>query len=450
MHGAALALYWIKVTDLSTTQPQLVLIQNTKFINHIGHGRNYLPTGVIYVSVTKLDKIVNIQIYFKKCSFENNLVQQTGACLFMSVYDNVKKFGNISIVLEEIYARNNSQKLTFYQDSTAGIFSFSNVANISITGTSTFTNNYGSVIDALNSNVYLSKYANVTFSNNVGSRGAAIKLLGNGYLYFIGGAIVNFTNNRAQEIGGAIYASSGMKNSLLLKEQCVIQLINITKQKSISFTGNVAVRAGNSIYAYPLFSCRVRQSLYNNTELLDFYENHFHFIDNKEVFELHTISTSASKLTLGYPNGTHSNSINFFNTYPCQKIKIYMASIDALNRNVYSSVAVNLDKENELNQYIKEQVIIEGDKCTSFGVRLYVIENIERKLVFSLPSFAAALVVNVIVQHCPLGFIWHNEKHQCVCSPAFYNKDFYLVSGYKADCDINYLSIIRPNLYVNT
>ena len=157
----------------------------------------------------------------------------------MSVYDNVKKFGKISIVLEEIYARNNSQKLTFYQDSTAGIFSFSNVANISITGTSTFTNNYGSVIDALNSNVYLSKYANVTFSNNVGSRGAAIKLLGNGYLYFIGGAIVNFTNNRAQKIGGAIYASSGIKNSLLLKEQCVIQLINITKQKSISFTGNV-------------------------------------------------------------------------------------------------------------------------------------------------------------------------------------------------------------------
>ena len=146
------------------TQPQLVLIQNTKFINHIGHGRNYLPTGVIYVSVTELDKIVNIQIYFKKCSFENNLVQQTGACLFMSVYDNVKKFGKISIVLEEIYARNNSQKLTFYQDSTAGIFSFSNVANISITGTSTFTNNYGSVIDAFNSNVYLSKYANVTFS----------------------------------------------------------------------------------------------------------------------------------------------------------------------------------------------------------------------------------------------------------------------------------------------
>ena len=241
-----------------------------------------------------------------------------------------------------------------------------------------------------------------------------------------------------------------MKNSLLLKEQCVIQLINITKQKSISFTGNVAVRAGNSIYAYPLFSCLVRHKLYNNTELLDFYENHFHFIDNKEVFELHIISTSASKLTLCYPNGTHSNSINFFNTYPGQKIKIYMASIDALNRNVYSSVAVNLDKENELNQYIKEQVIIEGDKCTSFGLRLYVIENIERKLVFSLPSFSAALVVNVIVQLYPLGFIWHNEKHQCVCSPAFYNKDFYLVSGYKADCDINYLSIVRPNLYVNT
>ena len=61
--------------------------------------------------------------------------------------------------------------------------------------------------------LYSSKYANVTFSNNVGSRGAAIRLLGNGYLYFIGGAVVNFTNNRVQEFDGAIYASSGVRNS---------------------------------------------------------------------------------------------------------------------------------------------------------------------------------------------------------------------------------------------
>ena len=81
---------------------------------------------------------------------------------------------------------------------------------MSITGMSIFTTNYGSVIDALNSNVHLSKYANVTFNNNVGSRGAAIKLLGNGYLYFIGGAVVNFTNNQAQKFDWAIYTSSGI------------------------------------------------------------------------------------------------------------------------------------------------------------------------------------------------------------------------------------------------
>ena len=235
LHGAGLAFYWIKVTDLSMSQSQLLLIQNTKFYNHTGHGHNCSPTGAVYVDVAELDETVNIKIHFKNCSFQNNLVQKTGACLFVSVHDNAKNFDNMSIVLEDIYARNNSQNLTFLQDSATGIFSFSNVANVSITGMSIFTTNYGSVIDALNSNVYLSKYANVTFNNNVGSRGAAIRLLGNGYLYFIGGAVVNFTNNQAQEFGGAIYASSGIKNSLLLKEQCIIQLINITKQNSISF-----------------------------------------------------------------------------------------------------------------------------------------------------------------------------------------------------------------------
>ena len=455
LHGAALALYWIKVIDLSMTQPQLSLIQNTNFYNHTGHGHNYLPTGAVYVGVADLDKTVNIDIHFKNCSFQNNLVQQTGACLFMSVYDNANKFAKISIVLEDIYAMKNSQKLTFKPVSTTGIFSFNNIVNISITGTSTFTNNIGSVIDALNSNVHLSKYANVTFSNNVGSRGAAIRLLGNGHLYFIGGAVVNFINNQALEFGGAIYASSGIENSLLVKEQCVIQLINITNEKDISFTENVAVRAGNSIYAYPLFSCRVKnQKLSNNTELLEFYKTHFHFIDNKEISKLHTISTSASKLTLCYLNGTHKHSINSFNTYPGQKIKIYMASIDDLNRNVYSTVSVTIAKKsNNIRLHNnQEQILHEGNNCTSFDLQIYSkgSNTTEGKLVFSLPSLPAALVVNVTVQQCPLGFVWQNGTNKCGCSSAFYNKDFKLIYGYKADCDINYLSMVRPGVFANT
>ena len=451
LHGAALALYWIKVIDLSMTQSQLVIIQNTNFYNHTGDGHNYLPTGAVYVGVAELDKTVTTEIHFKNCSFQNNLAQKTGACLFMSVYDNVKKFAKISILLEDIYARNNSQKLTFKSVSTVGIFSFSNVANVSITGTSTFTNNYGSVIDALDSNVYLSKYANVTFSNNVGSRGAAIKLLGNGYLYFIGGAIVNFTNNRAQEIGGAIYASSGIKNSLLLKERCIIQLINNTKEDNISFTENVAINAGNSIYAYPLYSCRVKQKFSNNKKVLKFYKSHFHFIGNKKGNKQHTISTSAS--TLCYPNGTHNNHIKSINTYPGQKIKIYMASIDALNRSVYSTVSVTI-AENSHSLVLhnnQEQILNEDNKCTSFEVQINRIGSkiSEGMLAFSLPSFPAALVVNFTLQQCPLGFVWQNGTHQCGCSSAFYNNNFKLVYAYKPDCDIDYLSMVRPGISAN-
>ena len=446
LHGAALALYWIKVTDLAMTRHQILLIQNTKFHNHTGHCHNCLPTGAIYVGVAELDKTVKIQIHFKHCTFQNNLVQQTGACLFMSVSDNAKRFANISVVLEDIYASNNSQKIIFKPVSTAGIFSFSSIANVSITGTSNFTNNYGSVIDTLNSNVYLSKYAKVTFSNNVGSSGAAIRLLGNGYLYFIEGAVVNFINNRAQEFGGAIYANSGIRNSLLMKEQCIIKIIDITKERNISFTENEAIYAGNSIFAYPLFSCRFEPKISNNTALLEFYEKHFHFIGNKKVNKLLTISTSASKLTLCYPNGTHRNSNKSFNTYPGQKIKIYMASVDAVNRNVYSTVAVNFAKIRNILE------LNEGDNCTSFELIIYRKDpnKTERNIVFSLPSFPAALVVNVTVQNCPLGFVFHNKTQQCVCSSAFYNKEFYLVYGYKADCDIDYLSMARPTLSANT
>ena len=108
LHGAALALYWIKVTDLSMTQHQILLIQNTKFYNHTGHCHNCSAAGAVYVAVAELDKTVKIDIHFKNCSFQNNLVQRTGACFFVSVDDNTKMFSNIAVVLEDIYARTNS------------------------------------------------------------------------------------------------------------------------------------------------------------------------------------------------------------------------------------------------------------------------------------------------------------------------------------------------------
>ena len=106
----------------------------------------------------------------------------------------------------------------------------------------------------------------------------------------------------------------------------------------------------------------------NNTKLLEFYRSHFHFIGNKKMNKLHNISTSDSKLTLCYPNSTHSNPIKSFNTYPGQKIKIYMASVDVLNRNVYSTVSVTIAKKSNCLRLhnSQEQILHEGNNCTSF------------------------------------------------------------------------------------
>ena len=137
--------------------------------------------------------------------------------------------------------------------------------------------------------------------------------------------------------------------------------------------------------------------------MLDFYRNHFNFIEKKEVYKLHSISTSASKLTFCYPNGTHRNSIKSIKTYPGQKIQIYMTSLDAVNRNVYTTVAVNFAKNNVLHHFNEEQVIHEDMNCTSIELVINSNESntTEGKLIFSLPSFPDALVVNVILQPCP-------------------------------------------------
>ena len=82
-------------------------------------------------------------------------------------------------------------------------------------GTGEFTSNFGSVIQAEESDVYL--YGSLSFINNTGENGGAIRIEGNSALYLIEGLNASFVNNYAYKFGGAIYVNS---NSF---RKCAIQ-----------------------------------------------------------------------------------------------------------------------------------------------------------------------------------------------------------------------------------
>ena len=85
--------------------------------------------------------------------------------------------------MDSTIALRNSQYTESPFVSSAGIFYFHKISKVDITGTSNFSNNYGSVISSKNSNVYLS--GNLTFNNNHAMTGPAVRLVGDCQLYFM-------------------------------------------------------------------------------------------------------------------------------------------------------------------------------------------------------------------------------------------------------------------------
>ena len=89
-----------------------------------------------------------------------------------------------------------------------GIFIFYGINLVHITSASVFYKNYGSVNEAIDSDVYLS--GNVTVSNNVGLRGIAIIITGNSCLHFLNGVSANFKNNHTLLEGGGVYMGNNI------------------------------------------------------------------------------------------------------------------------------------------------------------------------------------------------------------------------------------------------
>jgi predicted outer membrane repeat protein len=129
---------------------------------------------------------------------------------------------------------------------------------------SEFRDNRGAAIRMVNNdNViidYLRLYGDVVFHNNTGQRGGALSLATlQTQVQFMPGLHVTFENNRAEDVGGAIYVeikwAPSDTNTPGTSAPCFYQfpsLRNQTVDYSISFTNNSAKNGGNHVYGASL------------------------------------------------------------------------------------------------------------------------------------------------------------------------------------------------------
>ena len=423
-HGAAIVFYWYSSNESRNQESFAPLyVANTSFIKHEGISQwieSSLDYGAVYIGIVNPGH-VHLTIHFNECKFQENYVANTGACLYARVYQFADNRGTFSITLDSTIANENSQNTGFPFVSSAGIFYFHRIDKVDITGISNFSNNYGSVISSKDSNIYLSGH--LTFDNNHAMSGPAILLLDNCQLYFMSEVIATFTNNWAQLVGGAIHAEGSKTH-----DKCVIQVDADINQ--IVFSNNEARRAGSSIYAQPIFTCYINNSEYIKSpeEIMTFYKRYFTFINNVTNTTLLHFSTIPQSLKEYI--GTAPRLI-----FPGQTTYYCISATDALSRNVYSPIAIDIVR-NYSQPYIpkttkvwlsyddQEQLIQEGTNCTTISVTVHTNDQfniIDGIIVFSLHTQLTSLKKNVKIYPCPLGFDLNKITGVCELSSSFDN-----------------------------
>ena len=420
-HGAAVVFYWYSLPEFKYERLTPLYFYNTSFLKQIGiddWAINSLDYGAVYIGIVN-PGLVHLDILFSRCKFTKNLFVNTGACLYATVYQFDDNTGNVSITLDSTIATNNSQYIRIPFVSSAGIFYFQRIAKVYITGTSIFSNNYGSVISSKGSNVYLS--GNLTFNNNHATNGPAILLVGSCQLYFMSEVIAKFTNNWAELMGGAIHARGDGK--------CAIQIDSNVEQ--VMFSDNKARRAGLSIYAEPIFSCYVNNSDFFNSphETMAYYCQYFNFIKTKSKSSLLQFSTIPQTLTEG------ADVQPPLQIYPGQIIYYCISARDALDRNVYSTIAIDIVRNyfHHIPKTTKlwlsfddqEQMIEEGKNCTTISMTVHINDQsniiINGMIVFSLYTQPAILTKIVKIHPCSLGFDLNKTMGVCELSSSFDN-----------------------------
>ena len=451
-HGTALIFFWFG-NSLSFEFPIIysLIISGTRFVSNSDIWFTNLGAGPIFIGTVNA---VAIKVLFKKCVFESNAAFQDGASIYAIAYKEATTSSSVSIVLEDIEATNNFQsikhlKLPVFN---SGIFSFHSIHSVNITGTSVFKNNHGSVVEAVDTNVYLS--GNITFNGNSGLKGAAIRLEGDSHLFFLNGITAKFTNNHAQLEGGAIYVGSS-EVSTTLRNSCVFVFKSLTS--NVKFYGNTAINAGSSIYIESMFDCFINQSsdhISSVEEVMKYYKGHFEFAANSSD-RLFSLSTQPSSLVVCDANNNHRVSVPQYRAYPGQRIQLYVAAVDALNQNVYSTVAIDFttSKHSNVNLWLsyedKEQVLNEGINCTLITVAVHIqnekVTSFDSELVLSLPGFPLFRKIKVKIQPCPIGFVLNKKMGDCTCSSVFYSKALIesLMEEFHASCNIDTLTIAR-------
>ena len=430
-NGVSQQYFWYeKSTPIHSDAPDVFSIVHTNFTDHYQQEWNKIvgySTGAVYIGIAVPNKAINI--IFKKLIFKNNNTTNTigGGCIHVNLDKGKARGTFINLWMTDTMAFNNS---VIYMNAPTSLFLFSGVKYTRFNGSSTFENNSGSVIFALDSNVYLQ--GKMIFFNNTAVNGGAIRMKRNCQLYFMEWLNVSFVSNHAHLLGGAIYVHSDSY------DKCGLQTSGSTTG-NILFMNNSANTAGNSLFATPISKCTNGGKF--NTKWKSHYYSYFNLPSIKDRGSLLQLSTTPFTFLI-----FHDRQGNLMK-YPGEMFPLKFRVKDHYRRSVLALVTIEVyakfdrDTKISLSQQGGNQ-IVEHRSSTSIYLQILIHSkmqaNLEAFLVFSTPQILLfSKIIDITMLPCPLGFAHNNQTGSCECSSLFES-----IKG--TECSIYEKTISRP------
>ena len=413
--------------------------------------------SVFYLSTTQINQLM-VHVVFQNVTFEYNSAAEVvyAETILTSVHENIKSLAvHFTDVVVDGNVQNRVTKDYWYMP--GAILTFVEVAAVCLTD-STFTRNIGSVIEAYDTDVYMS--GKVLFRYNSGSNGAALLLLGQSYLFLYPNLSGRFEYN-TYKYGGAIYSFNSKISSN--NSKCTFQVLssNISEVKKpddhlLTFVDNIASIGQNSVSAISIDKCQQIQ--------LDIDPHHlyciiFHFQDDYINREYYSNPAGILLCDNGKPRYNFSNTYSF---YPGEKINISLAALDGNGTNITTSVQVQLyhglnyqglqpSTDWQLSDFEMEQMLDGNTTCTDISLTIHTKnfgsshDNYSISTAFfSFPDDATTAQAEIVLKQCPPGFELDDLTGICDCISLI--KTMNLNFGLDFTCNIQDRVVIVPNL----
>lgn len=455
--GRAFASYIYFTDDYTTrainevTTKELLSTWTPIVLSHtvISHHSEYEDkSSTVYVTM-RSQSLYNVRVILQDVDFINNSATYTGICLNVNTaYEPMIGLKRLSLVMRNINALGNTQANGIVSVLTnSSLFVFYRLEQVLIEGVdplgTTFSHNLGSVIDAFSTDVYLK--GNIVFSNNKASKGPAILLRSSSFLVLSNNTSVLFENNTAFLNGGAVYSvEEGTEIS-----DCIFQIDDRTRNLTdlninLTFIGNLAYVAGNSMYIRPLHHCFQSRVHIFPGQLSSLYGHIFNFPDSNAKSQMSSIPVSICKCSES-KKPLCGQQFDLHEVYPGDSIYVTLVAQDENSANVQSQVNASF------SQYMDETLTLPGWSLDSKQEIRTLIGNVslcqtlqytilsdlavkEGRLNFAVPGQPTYTHVPIMLKECPPGFTLDNTG-RCQCN-SFANK-------LNLECDFSTMSVTK-------